>query len=220
MTWLKLDDGFDTHPKVVGLTDGAFRLHVAAMCYCARHLTDGEIPAAILASLHHRTPRKFAAELVTSTLWISTQNGYKIDSFNRYNPTRSKVLAEREAAAQRQQKARLKADLSRRDSRRDNTRDFGGSHGPPDPTRPQSLSETAETDPSARCRTERDGLVDNPWSEHEAIDDGRYGLTLVAAPLTSGDDTVNDATDDAPLDVFDVTGSRSAHLTPTESSTR
>lgn len=34
---------------------------------------------------------------------------------------------------------------------------------------------------------------------------------LVAAPLTSGDDTVNDATEDAPLRVFDVTGSRSAH---------
>lgn len=48
MTWVKLDDGFAEHPKIVGLSDGAFRLLVASFCYCGRWGTDGLLPQGAL----------------------------------------------------------------------------------------------------------------------------------------------------------------------------
>ena len=45
MSWTKLDDLFPGHPKVITLSDSAFRLHVTALCYCASQLTDGFIPS-------------------------------------------------------------------------------------------------------------------------------------------------------------------------------
>lgn len=50
MPYLNSDDGMPDNPKVDGLSDGAFRLYVSAMHYCARELTNGIVPA-------HRLPR-------------------------------------------------------------------------------------------------------------------------------------------------------------------
>ena len=152
MTWLRLDDGFCDHPKVDPLTDGAFRLHVAAMGYCARHLTDGVVAVSILPKLYPRNVSKLAAELVAAGLWEHRDGVYLVHDFTQYNPTRAKVEAERAAAAERQQRAREKAAASRRESRRDNTVTSrvtdGVSHGPPDPTRPDPmLSEIEDLQP-------------------------------------------------------------------------
>lgn len=52
MTCVKLDDAFADHPKVVGLTDRAFRVHVRALCYCGRFSPGvGLIPASALRQL-------------------------------------------------------------------------------------------------------------------------------------------------------------------------
>lgn len=40
MSWFHLDDNFPDHRKVAGLSDAAFRLHVAGLAYCSRGLTD------------------------------------------------------------------------------------------------------------------------------------------------------------------------------------
>lgn len=48
MTWIKLDDGFFTNPKVLGLGQAAKLYHLAALTYCARELTDGVIPVSAL----------------------------------------------------------------------------------------------------------------------------------------------------------------------------
>lgn len=45
-TYIRVHDGMDEHPKVVGLSDGAFRLLMRAWSYCSRQLTDGQIPEA------------------------------------------------------------------------------------------------------------------------------------------------------------------------------
>ena len=51
MPYLNSDDAMPENEKVDVLSDGAFRLYVAAMHYCARHLTDGAVPAARLPRL-------------------------------------------------------------------------------------------------------------------------------------------------------------------------
>lgn len=59
-TFVKLADGFPDHPKVVGLSDPAFRAYIEALCYCSRYLTDGAIP--------EPAARKFAPGRVISEL--------------------------------------------------------------------------------------------------------------------------------------------------------
>lgn len=45
-TFIKVHDGMPDHPKIDGLSDAGFRLLVETWCWCSRHLTDGQIPAA------------------------------------------------------------------------------------------------------------------------------------------------------------------------------
>lgn len=45
-TYIRVHDGMDDHPKIVGLSDGAFRLLMRAWSYCSRQLTDGRLPEA------------------------------------------------------------------------------------------------------------------------------------------------------------------------------
>lgn len=64
-TYIKLHDGMPDHPKVVGLSDSAFRLYVETLCWCSRHLTDGVVPTAAMRKLG--TPRAIK-ELATAGL--------------------------------------------------------------------------------------------------------------------------------------------------------
>lgn len=93
MTWVRIDDTFPDHPKVVGLTDSAFRTYVAGLCYAARYLTDGAIPSSALRSIG---PRKAAAELERAGIWQRTDHGYAIRDYLDYNPSRAEVEANRE----------------------------------------------------------------------------------------------------------------------------
>lgn len=121
MTWLRLDDSFYDHPKIDGLTDPAFRLHVAAANYCARHLTDGHITAPAALRLTATSRQRTIDELVTAHLWDPTPDGYEIHDFLRYNPTREQVEADRRGNARRQALWRnpgLKDTVRRRDEDR------------------------------------------------------------------------------------------------------
>ena len=55
-TYIRLHDGMPDHPKVVGLSNAAFRLYVEALCWCSRQLTDGLVPAAALKRMGGSSP--------------------------------------------------------------------------------------------------------------------------------------------------------------------
>ena len=101
MTWSRFDDAFPQHPKIVGLSDQAFRLHVSAICYANRNLTDGRVPMDALVVLLPGRPRpvlkRRAMELVDAGVWTKTsESAYSIHDFLAYNPTREQVLADRD----------------------------------------------------------------------------------------------------------------------------
>jgi hypothetical protein len=108
MAWVKVDDGFPNNAKVEPLSDRAFRLHVAGMCYSARNLTDGILSPRSVTILRAETKatNKHAAELISAGLWDVIDDGYSIHDYLEYNPTREKVLAERVKARQRMGKNR------------------------------------------------------------------------------------------------------------------
>ena len=51
MTWVRLDDGFAQHPKLLSVGALGVAMQVAALCYCNRYLTDGFVPAAAVENL-------------------------------------------------------------------------------------------------------------------------------------------------------------------------
>ncbi len=103
MTWVTFDDGFPDHRKVAGLSDAAFRLHVAGICHCARHLTDGLIDAEEVPRLVRRYRRGALSELVDRGLWVAVGDraAYAIHDFLDWNLSRDRVIRRREAAARR-----------------------------------------------------------------------------------------------------------------------
>lgn len=55
-TYIRLHDGMPDHPKVVGLSDKAFRLFVESMCWCSRYLTDGAVRVAAMRRMNGWSP--------------------------------------------------------------------------------------------------------------------------------------------------------------------
>lgn len=117
MTWVRLDDLFTDHPKLAGISDAAFRLHVAALCYCGRWGTDGKVPKAALSGLYPKQPARRAVELVDAGLWHTSSHlcdvcppidarAYVVHAFLEYNPSGGEVD---EAAQKRVEKARRAA---------------------------------------------------------------------------------------------------------------
>ena len=102
MTWVRIDDTFPDHPKVIGLTDAAVRAHVTGLCYAGRYLTDGHIPTSALRQIG---TRKAAQELEARGLWTKTDHGWVINDYLDYNPSKDKVTAERERRRAAGQKA-------------------------------------------------------------------------------------------------------------------
>ena len=87
--WLRLDDTFPEHPKVVGLSDAAFRLHVSALCYAHRNLTDGHVPDGwALPRLVRAVPSLEAAHL-----WVPDPegDGWIIHGYTDWQRSRAEV---------------------------------------------------------------------------------------------------------------------------------
>jgi len=104
MTWVRLDDGFPNHPKIIGLSDGAFRLFVTALCYSNAYLTDGIIPITLVKKMSNS---RHISALVAANLWEICGDDIKILSYGEYQFTKEKVETERKKAAERKAKSRM-----------------------------------------------------------------------------------------------------------------
>ena len=115
---LKFDDQFPIHRKVHGLTDAAFRLHVEAIFWCARNLTDGFIAQDDLASVsRYRRPEGYVTELVGRGAWDVVDDGWQIHDYLVWQQSRSKTLQTREARQKSGYLGGIKSGESRRKPR-------------------------------------------------------------------------------------------------------
>lgn len=102
MPWVKIDDGFAEHPKVEEVGPMAGFLHVAALCYCNRNLTDGFVPSARVPKLADiPSVQKHVKALVRVGMWLEEDGGYRLHDYLEYQPSKAKVEAEREDAKKR-----------------------------------------------------------------------------------------------------------------------
>lgn len=103
MAWVRLDDLAPEHPKFVAVGPLGLALFVAGLAFCNRQLTDGAIPAAIVPRLQAIDDAIAVADsLVTAGLWKRAAGGdYTVHDYLTYQPSRTKVLGERDANAAR-----------------------------------------------------------------------------------------------------------------------
>lgn len=121
MPWVRLDEEFPDHPKVVTAGPLAGWLHVCALAYCNRHLTDGFVPHAQVGRLVNfagiidldvdpgpmdardlpdASPYVLADRLVALGMWEKRQGGYVIHDFLDYQPSRAEIEAQRKVKSE------------------------------------------------------------------------------------------------------------------------
>lgn len=109
MNWVKIDNQFPDHHKVLEAGALAAWLHVCALCYCSRTLSDGVVPKRIVPRLAEvPKPMKLAETLVAVGLWKEQGNAFVIHDYLSYQRSREQINDERRTSRERQK-------LSRRD---------------------------------------------------------------------------------------------------------
>ncbi|MBP7594329.1 MAG: hypothetical protein KA755_01620 [Candidatus Microthrix sp.] len=159
MTWVRLEDSFPEHPKILGLSVAAKWLIVEGLCWCNRNLTDGFIAAEAAPRLG--ATKKLAGELVEAGVWELCDGGWMVHDYDEFQPSRERVLADREAGRLR----KAKHDAKKRSGKQAGNDAGNGvtdpvTHGHPvpgpDPTTSSSSVTTSNAPPD---RDDDDGLA-------------------------------------------------------------
>ena len=154
MSWLRIDDGFIDHPKVleggerlgrfgVGRVIGQF---LEGLAYASNKLTDGFLAVSAVKRFKvDPKPLQVAQVMVGVGLWHAVEGGYRIHDYHHYNPTAASVREKRTKDRTRKQDG----------DAQDSARNPRGS--PKEPTRnPDGIQEDSTRNPdgenSARAR--------------------------------------------------------------------
>lgn len=104
MTWVRLDDTFPSHPKVLKAGPEAAWLYVAAVCHSGHYLTDGFVDIDVIETLTRIKSWKRAADaLVRVGLFDEVTGGYQIHDYLEHQ--KSKEAAEKERAANKERQS-------------------------------------------------------------------------------------------------------------------
>lgn len=149
MPWVRLDEMFPEHPKVLAAGGDAAWLHVCAIAYCNRHLTDGFVPAGMIQRLSDRKkPLELVKRLIAQRMWEVASGGWQIHDFHEYQMSRAKVEEERAKARERMARNRNGSPEHERDVR---------------PNIPRASSYPTRPDPTSLEKTrDDDDSVDTP----------------------------------------------------------
>jgi hypothetical protein len=96
MAWVRLEDDFPENPKIIEAGPVASWLHIKAIAFCNRQLTDGFVSYATVRWMNGAASAKV---LVRVGLWETTKGGYLIHDYLEYQPSRAEVLDRREKRA-------------------------------------------------------------------------------------------------------------------------
>jgi len=88
--WVRLDQGFPSNPKVMGLTSDAFRLYITALCWSASNKTDGRIKRPVLLAMGGGKPRTIT-ELVDAGLFDADGAEFGIHDYLEHQESAAQV---------------------------------------------------------------------------------------------------------------------------------
>jgi hypothetical protein len=111
LVYFRIDDNAMSHPKIVALSDGAFRLWVAAGTHSMKYLTDGFVAEGVVKSALHGKPSR-VRELVTPPhgyevgLWERVPGGYQFHDWHDSQEAADTVIKRRDGARERMRERR------------------------------------------------------------------------------------------------------------------
>lgn len=119
MTWVRLDDAAALHPKLLVLSDGAFRLWINGLSLANRTATNGRIAKALVRSLNHHgewTQKQLSAfvDELSGGLWIDRGDHYEIHDYAHHQAEALKERVERRKEYERDKKRRQREEADRR----------------------------------------------------------------------------------------------------------
>lgn len=144
MVWVRFDDGFPEHPKIARV--GAFGawLHIQAVSYSNRNLTDGFVPTNELGkfAVSGTTVEDpdgsvwslgltsgcvgkdigevpWTARMIEAGLWEPAPGGIRVHDFHLYQPRKEDVVARREAIS------KIRSEVGRKGAEKTNAIRFG-----------------------------------------------------------------------------------------------
>lgn len=179
MTWAKFDDRTPSNPKVMLVSDAAFRLWFSSVCHCCEHLTDGfldkEIPTVLPKAPSGAKLKKAIQELVDRGLWEALEDGgWEVHDFLDWNPSSEQVRAKKQARSeagrrggQKSGKARSKKEANDEAIASANAEQTGSKNEPrprprPRPQDPPVVPQGTEAaDDSIQARAKK--LTANPY---------------------------------------------------------
>ena len=164
MTWIKLDDQFLDHPKIVRAGESAAFLFVAGLLYCSRYLTDGVIPKAAIGRLTEHPDRELsAAALVRENLWLDEGDSWRISQYTDYQRSRTDVERSREAGKARADRSRsVRANATR--TQRERSRRVRETFAPG--SRDIEVEVEVDNKPSRAAKTEHDAEFETWWNTY------------------------------------------------------
>jgi hypothetical protein len=111
VAWVRTPDELFEREDVLAIGLDAVVLHLAALGYSNRNLTDGRVPQAKARTLVAvDEPTALVARLVDAGWWTATDGGYQLVYLQNLQPSRAEVEAKREATARRQARFRDRQD--------------------------------------------------------------------------------------------------------------
>ena len=145
MAWLRIDDQFFSHPKVLAAGNEAVGLWVRLLTWSGAHLTDGFVPFHATVLFQNRALKRNLTRLVKIGLLHETEGGYCIHDYLEWNPSAAQVLDDREKNAARARRHRKRNAKRNALVTRDADRTYGINSGVPSPSpSPSPLSSSSE----------------------------------------------------------------------------
>ena len=96
----------DEHPKIIGISDAAFRALFEGTFYSRRMLTDGFLDRRVVV---RRWGQAAADELSANDpeqpSWIPVEHGWQIHDFEKHHPLRAEIMAKRAGVSEKRSEA-------------------------------------------------------------------------------------------------------------------
>lgn len=106
MAYVRLDDSVMDNPKMLALSDRAFRGWIWGLCYAQRHLTDGFLPLGALTA----TVKRGTHELMARGLWAVADGGFQIHDYLKHQDSKEVVEGRKGRARDRMRDRRVDPD--------------------------------------------------------------------------------------------------------------
>lgn len=96
--YARFDIGMDEHPKIMLLSDRAFRALIEGTMYARRQRTDGFLPSAVaLKKWGSKAAGELCANDTERPSWVKVDGGYQIHDFDKHQTTNADIEAKRAA---------------------------------------------------------------------------------------------------------------------------